>query len=193
MNYEFANAVVVIVVGPDGLVANTAKYVGTLPIIGVNPDPARNDGVLLPFRAEQVRHAVDAVLNKASIRPVTMAEATLNDGQRLLAFNDFFVGRRIACVGPLQPALSPPRGTAIVQRRDCRDRRWLDRLAVERLQHDARGQSLDRRQGGKAASNAVAGSPTGLGRPRTVCQPALVRHTRCGHDRGKRRAGRWKA
>lgn len=95
VNFEFANAVVVIVVGPDGLVANTAKYVGNLPIIGVNPDPARNDGVLLPFRVEQVKHAVDAVLgNKAPIRPVTMAEATLNDGQKLLAFNDFFVGRR---------------------------------------------------------------------------------------------------
>ena len=39
----------VVVIGPDGLVANTAKYVGDLPIIGVNPDPARNDGVLLPF------------------------------------------------------------------------------------------------------------------------------------------------
>lgn len=95
VNYEFANAVVVVVVGPDGLVANTAKYVGQLPIIGVNPDPARNDGVLLPFRAEQVKQAVDAVLaNKAQVRSVTMAEATLSDGQKLLAFNDFFVGRR---------------------------------------------------------------------------------------------------
>ncbi|MHB8972513.1 MAG: diacylglycerol kinase catalytic domain-containing protein [Pirellulaceae bacterium] len=94
-NYDFRNAVVVIVVGPDGLVANTAKYVGDLPIIGVNPDPARNDGVLLPFRVEQTRRAVKAALEKQAItRPVTMAQAELSDGQRLLAFNDFFVGRR---------------------------------------------------------------------------------------------------
>lgn len=94
-NYDFRNAVVVIVVGPDGLVANTAKYVGNLPIVGVNPDPARNDGVLLPFRVEQVPRAVKAVLEQRAVtRSVTMAEAVLNDGQRLLAFNDFFVGRR---------------------------------------------------------------------------------------------------
>lgn len=94
-NYDFRNAVVVIVVGPDGLVANTAKYVGDLPIIGVNPDPTRNDGVLLPFRVEQAQRAVKAALEKRAItRPVTMAQAELSDGQRLLAFNDFFVGRR---------------------------------------------------------------------------------------------------
>ncbi len=95
VNYDFSNARVVIVVGPDGLVANTAKYVGGLPVIGVNPDPTRNDGILLPFHSEQVRHAVDDVLRDlAQFRSVTMAEATLSDGQRLLAFNDFFVGRR---------------------------------------------------------------------------------------------------
>lgn len=93
--YEFRNAVVVVVIGPDGLVANTAKYVGNLPIVGVNPDPQRIDGVLLPFSIQQVRKAVDAVLKeRANIRPVTLAEAELNDGQRLLAFNDLFIGRR---------------------------------------------------------------------------------------------------
>ncbi|MHB0960233.1 MAG: NAD(+)/NADH kinase [Pirellulaceae bacterium] len=94
-NYDFRNAVVVIVVGPDGLVANTAKYVGELPIIGVNPDPARNDGILLPFQVEHVQGAVKAALQRQAVtRPVTMAQAELSDGQRLLAFNDFFIGRR---------------------------------------------------------------------------------------------------
>lgn len=93
--YDFRNAVAVVVIGPDGLVANTAKYVGELPIVGVNPDPQRNDGILLPFNAEQGLRAVHAVLaGRATTRPVTMAEAELNDGQRMLAFNDFFVGRR---------------------------------------------------------------------------------------------------
>src|SRR4029078_13586126 len=33
----------VIVVGQDGLVANTAKYVNEIPIVAVNPDTARYD------------------------------------------------------------------------------------------------------------------------------------------------------
>jgi len=94
-NYEFRNAVVVVVVGPDGLVANTAKYVGDLPIIGVNPDPQRIDGVLLPFAAKQVRSGIESVLDqRATVRNVSLAEARMNDGQRLLAFNDLFIGRR---------------------------------------------------------------------------------------------------
>ncbi len=73
----------------------TAKYVGQLPIVGVNPDPQRNDGVLLPYQVPQARAAVEAVLaQKAHIRQVTMAEARLNDGQKMLAFNDLFIGRR---------------------------------------------------------------------------------------------------
>lgn len=93
--YEFRNAMVVVVIGPDGLVANTAKYVGNLPIVGINPDPKRIDGHLLPFRASHARSAVLSVLNeKAKVRQVTLAEALLNDGQSLLAFNDLFIGRR---------------------------------------------------------------------------------------------------
>ncbi len=92
-NFDFGLASVVVVVGQDGLVANTAKYIGDLPIIAVNPDPARFDGVLLPFRIEQVGTALNRVLQKrAKVRKVTLAEAELNDGQKLLAFNDFFIG-----------------------------------------------------------------------------------------------------
>jgi hypothetical protein len=86
---------VVVVVGQDGLVANTAKYVGQVPIVGVNPDPQRFDGVLLPFQVAGAREAVNRVLkNSARVKSVTMAEALLHDGQRLLAFNDLFVGAR---------------------------------------------------------------------------------------------------
>ncbi|MBC7856920.1 MAG: hypothetical protein IAF94_26110, partial [Pirellulaceae bacterium] len=53
-NFDFGTCEVVVVVGQDGLVANTAKYVGSIPIVAVNPDPQRIDGVLLPF---QVREA----------------------------------------------------------------------------------------------------------------------------------------
>ena len=92
-NFDFGMCEVVVIVGQDGLVANAAKYVGDLPIVAVNPDPQRIDGVLLPFRVEQARTMVRRVLDgKARSRDVTLAEVNLNDGQRMLAFNDFFIG-----------------------------------------------------------------------------------------------------
>lgn len=92
-NFDFGRFEAVVVVGQDGLVANTAKYVRDVPIVAVNPDPQRIDGVLLPFQTAQARAAVSSVLNgKARTRGVTLAEVNLQDGQRLLAFNDFFVG-----------------------------------------------------------------------------------------------------
>lgn len=94
-NLDFDLCSVVVVVGQDGLVANAAKYVGHIPIVGVNPDPARFDGVLLPYHLSEARQAVARVLkDQANIAEVTLAKATLHDGQSLLAFNDFFVGAR---------------------------------------------------------------------------------------------------
>jgi NAD kinase len=91
--FRFQKQDLVITLGQDGLVANTAKYVGAQPIIAVNPEPERFDGILLPFLPKQVRVAAQAALQgKAKIREVTMAEVQLNDGQRLLAFNDLFIG-----------------------------------------------------------------------------------------------------
>jgi NAD kinase len=93
--YMFSRGDLIVTLGQDGLVANSAKYAGSQPIVGVNPDPARFDGILLPFVPEEVRLAVRAVLEgKAESRAVTLAEAVLNDGQRLLAFNDLFIGAR---------------------------------------------------------------------------------------------------
>ena len=92
-NLDFGRYIVVVVVGQDGLVANTAKYVGSVPIVAVNPDPGRFDGVLLPFELREARSAVSRVLEqRARTRDVTLAEANLHDGQRLLAFNDLFIG-----------------------------------------------------------------------------------------------------
>jgi hypothetical protein len=94
-NYDFSMSTAVVVLGQDGLVANAAKYVGDAPIIGVNPDPARFDGVLLPFQISDARHAVRTVLSgKQRIRTVTLAEVKLEDDQQMLAFNDLFVGVR---------------------------------------------------------------------------------------------------
>ncbi|HXG10334.1 MAG TPA: hypothetical protein VNK04_11270 [Gemmataceae bacterium] len=94
-NFIFTPQDLVVTVGQDGLVVNTAKYLDGQPIVAVNPDPARYDGILLPFLPSQARAGVVRVLEeKAAFHQITMAEASLNDGQRLLAFNDFLIGQR---------------------------------------------------------------------------------------------------
>jgi NAD kinase len=91
--YLFSKQDIVVVIGQDGLVVNTAKYLSGQPIVAINPDPRRWDGVLLPFAPGEGGRAVRDVLSaRAKIRTVTMAQATLNNGQTLLAFNDLFIG-----------------------------------------------------------------------------------------------------
>ncbi len=91
----FTGGDLLVAVGQDGLVANTAKYVGEQPIVAVNPDPERFDGILLRFSPEQARAAVLSLLEgRARMRKVTLAEAALDDGQRMLGFNDLFIGQR---------------------------------------------------------------------------------------------------
>lgn len=91
--YLFSSGDLVVTIGQDGLVANTAKYAAGQPILAVNPDPDRFDGLLLPFRPDTLRAKLErALAGKARIRGVTLAEARLKDGQRLLAFNDLFIG-----------------------------------------------------------------------------------------------------
>jgi NAD kinase len=91
--YLFSKSDVVVTLGQDGLVANTAKYVAGQPILAVNPDAERFDGILLPFQPSDLRPALERTLaGKARARTVTLAEAKLKDGQRLLAFNDLFIG-----------------------------------------------------------------------------------------------------
>lgn len=92
-SFLFSQNYIVIVIGQDGLVANAAKYVNNLPIVAINPDKERYDGVLLPFTAENFLPAIEGVINnKFSSKVVSLAQAMLNDGQRLLAFNDLFIG-----------------------------------------------------------------------------------------------------
>lgn len=92
-SYIFTEKNMIVVVGQDGLVANTAKYSLGRPIVGVNPDRERYDGVLLPFDATNFIGGVEDILSDDyQVKTVNFAEAKLNDGQRLLAFNDLFIG-----------------------------------------------------------------------------------------------------
>jgi NAD kinase len=92
-SYLFAPNHLILVIGQDGLVANTAKYSRGNPIIAVNPDKARYDGILLPFCINDFMKGVENVLTGLyRANTVRFAEARLNDGQRILAFNDLFIG-----------------------------------------------------------------------------------------------------
>ncbi len=94
-NFIFTPQDLVVTIGRDGLVVNTAKYLSGQPIIAVNPDPGRIDGILLPFSPQKAKQAVGRVLeDQANYHSITMAEVALNDGQHLLAFNDFYLGQR---------------------------------------------------------------------------------------------------
>ena len=94
-NYLFGERDVVIALGRDGLVANVLKYLSTQCLIGVNPDPTRWDGVLLPFSPRDLPKIVpETCSGKRPLKAVTLAEAMLNDGQKLLGVNDLFIGRR---------------------------------------------------------------------------------------------------
>jgi len=91
--FIFTENHLIVVIGQDGLVANTAKYSEGAPIVAVNPDKNRYDGILLPFDTSNFIGAVESVIeNQHKFRSVTFAEAKLNDGQRLLGFNDLFIG-----------------------------------------------------------------------------------------------------
>ncbi len=93
--FSFRKEDLIVALGQDGLVANTAKYVGSQPIVAINPEPTRFDGVLLPFQVNEAKAAVTRVMEgNASVRRITLGETQLKDGQRLLAFNDFFIGAR---------------------------------------------------------------------------------------------------
>lgn len=95
-NFLFPPSALVVVLGQDGLVANTIKYLhDRQPVLAINPDPARWDGVLLPFALPDLPAVMrDVWAGRRKVREVTMAQATLTDGQTLLAVNDLFIGTR---------------------------------------------------------------------------------------------------
>lgn len=94
-NFIFGKDDLVIAVGRDGLVANVLKYLTTQKLIGVNPDPKRWDGILLPFSPTDVQKIVPETINKIrKVKEISLAEAKLNDGQLLYGVNDLFIGQK---------------------------------------------------------------------------------------------------
>ena len=92
-NMIFGENDIVVALGQDGLVANVLKYLNGQPLIGVNPDIERYDGILLPFEAGDLQSMIPRVILGAySKKQITMAQASTRDGQVLYAVNDFFLG-----------------------------------------------------------------------------------------------------
>ncbi|MFL6601881.1 MAG: sugar kinase [Steroidobacteraceae bacterium] len=92
-NFIFGPDDLVIALGQDGLVANTLKYLDGQPLVGINPDPGRYDGVLLPFEPGDLPAVLEEILHdRRPAKTVTMAKAMLSDGQVLHAVNDLFIG-----------------------------------------------------------------------------------------------------
>lgn len=87
--YLFAPEDVIVVVGQDGLVANVAKYLNGQPVIGIDPEPERNPGVLV---LHQPGDAAELLRGHEDVEARTMVEALADDGQSLMALNEIYLG-----------------------------------------------------------------------------------------------------
>jgi len=97
---------IVLVVGQDGLVPNAAKYLSGQLVIGVNPDPEEYDGVLCRHTPDQIGFLLEwaeEVLGSGgeiprgspfAVERRTMGVAERDDGMRLFALNEFYVGHQ---------------------------------------------------------------------------------------------------
>jgi NAD kinase len=98
--FLFSPEDIVVAVGQDGLVANLAKYLDGQLIIGIDPEPLRNPGVL-------VAHPPGACAGLLALaaggggepgegtraRRLTMVTAETDDGQQLTGLNEIYLGQ----------------------------------------------------------------------------------------------------
>ena len=92
--FLFAPEDVVIVVGPDGLVANVAKYLRGQVVIGIDPRPGAERGPLVPCDVRTGGELIDRIADgeSPSVSRRTMVRARLDDGQEVTALNEVYLG-----------------------------------------------------------------------------------------------------
>lgn len=92
--FLFAPEDVVVVVGQDGLVANVAKYLDGQAVVGVDPEPGANAGVLVRHTAAGAVRLLAGLARGGApaCEDLTMVRVRLDDGQELHALNELFVG-----------------------------------------------------------------------------------------------------
>ena len=88
---------IIAVVGQDGLVANAAKYLNGQPVIGIDPEPGANPGVLVrhtPGAAAKLLREAGGAGPAQRLRCLELATVTarLDDGQELSGLNEVFIG-----------------------------------------------------------------------------------------------------
>ncbi|MGH3305323.1 MAG: hypothetical protein ACRDOK_27395 [Streptosporangiaceae bacterium] len=113
--FSFDPGDVVVVVGQDGLVANVAQYLDGQPVIGINPEPDRNPGVLVRHSPADAGALLATAASSAGpdADALYMVQADADDAQRLLALNEIFIGH--ASHQMARYSLLPPGGTAELQ------------------------------------------------------------------------------
>ncbi|MGE0706751.1 MAG: hypothetical protein AB7N76_06060 [Planctomycetota bacterium] len=85
----------VVALGQDGLVANVAKYLAGQPVLGLNPDPQAYEGVLVPHSPAATADLLTTLAaGRERVQERAMVEVRLDDGQRLLALNEVYLGHR---------------------------------------------------------------------------------------------------
>lgn len=93
--FLFESEDIVVVLGQDGLVANVSKYLDGQPLIGLNPEPERNAGILVAHEPAAAPDLLrDVAAGRHALQARTMTAARLDDGQELRALNEIFVGHR---------------------------------------------------------------------------------------------------
>ncbi len=91
--FLFSDGDIVIAIGQDGLVANLAKYLSGQPVIGITPDPEETEGVLTPLTVDLLpRLLPKTAAGDINLQRRTMVQAQLDDGQKLTALNELFIG-----------------------------------------------------------------------------------------------------
>lgn len=94
--FMFTQDDVIAVVGQDGLVANAAKYLAGQPVLGIDPEPGVNAGILVrhspAVAATLLSRTAGADLSSLPCRDLAMVTARLDDGQELSALNEIFIG-----------------------------------------------------------------------------------------------------
>jgi NAD kinase len=85
---------IIVVVGQDGLVANAAKYLDGQCVVGINAEPDRNPGVLVPHPPKAAAALLAAAVRRSApeVARLAMVAARTDDGQRLLALNEIYIG-----------------------------------------------------------------------------------------------------
>ena len=96
--FLFAPDDLIVVVGQDGLVANVAKYLADQVVIGIDPEPGRNPGVLVPHQPKAAAGLLSAVVGGTAgsaprIEALSMVTAVTDDGQELTALNEIYLGQ----------------------------------------------------------------------------------------------------